>query len=99
MASASSNVPGTLSQGAALAEYANGKGYKKAYTTKSKDEGYTQSLANAFAARFKDLGGEIVGEGRFNIGDTNFRVTATKMVEQRRRRGHDEYSCPNRPRS
>lgn len=74
------NVPGTLSQGAALAEYANGEGYKKAYIHLSKDEGYTQSLAEAFAARFKDLGGEIVGESHFNIGDTNFRVTATKMV-------------------
>ena len=74
------NVPGTLSQGAALAEYANGEGHKSAYIHLSKDEGYTQTLAEAFAARFEDLGGQVVGESRFNIGDTNYRVTATKMA-------------------
>jgi branched-chain amino acid transport system substrate-binding protein len=74
------NVPGSLSQGAALAEFATKEGHKKAYIHLSKDEGYTQTLAEAFAARFKDLGGEIVGESRFNIGDTNYRVTATKMA-------------------
>lgn len=74
------NVPGTLSQGAALAEYAKKQGYKKAYVHISTDEGYTQTLGEAFATRFQELGGEIVGESRFNIGDTNFRVTATKMV-------------------
>ena len=74
------NVPGTLSQGAALAEYAARKGYKKAYTLKSKDEGYTQTLAEAFEDRFKELGGEVVGMDFFSIGDTNYRVTATKMV-------------------
>jgi branched-chain amino acid transport system substrate-binding protein len=74
------NVPGTLSQGAALAEYADKEGFRTAYIHLSKDEGYTQTLAEAFASRLRDLGGEIVGESRFNIGDTNFRVTATKMV-------------------
>lgn len=74
------NVPGTLSQGAALAELAHRKGYKKAYTLKSKDEGYTQTLAEAFEDRFTELGGEIVGQATFSIGDTDYRVTATKMV-------------------
>jgi branched-chain amino acid transport system substrate-binding protein len=74
------NVPGTLSQGAALAEYADEQGLKKAYLHLSKDEGYTRTLAEAFAERFKELGGKIVGESLFNIGDRNYRVTATKMV-------------------
>lgn len=74
------NVPGTLSQGAAMAEYAHRIGYRKAYTLKSKDEGYTQTLAEAFEDRFTELGGEIVGMSSFSIGDTNYRVTATKMV-------------------
>lgn len=74
------NVPGTLSQGAAMAEYAYRIGHRKAYTLKSKDEGYTQTLAEAFEDRFKELGGEIVGMSSYSIGDTNFRVTATKMV-------------------
>jgi branched-chain amino acid transport system substrate-binding protein len=74
------NVPGTLTQGAMLAEYAYGKGYRKAYTLKSQSEGYTQTLAKAFEERFKELGGEIVGSDFFTIGDTSYRVIATKMV-------------------
>jgi branched-chain amino acid transport system substrate-binding protein len=74
------NVPGTLSQGAVLGELAAKRGYKKAYTLKSNSEGYTQTLAKAFEARFTELGGTIVGQSFFNIGDKNYRVTATKMV-------------------
>ena len=74
------NVPGTLTQGAMLAEYAAKKGYKKAYTLKSKSEGYTQTLAAAFEERFKELGGEIVGADFYTLGDASYRVTATKMV-------------------
>ena len=74
------NVPGTLTQGAMLAEYAAKKGYKKAFTLKSKSEGYTHTLAIAFEDRFRELGGEIVGEAYYTIGDSSYRVTATKMV-------------------
>lgn len=75
------NVPGTLTQGAYLAEYAAGKGYKKAFTLKSTSEGYTHTLATAFEERFKELGGEIVGQAYFTLGDSSYRVTATKMVD------------------
>jgi branched-chain amino acid transport system substrate-binding protein len=74
------NVPGTLTQGAMIAEYAAKKGYKKAFTLKSKSEGYTHTLAVAFEERFRELGGEIVGEAYYTIGDSSYRVTATKMV-------------------
>jgi branched-chain amino acid transport system substrate-binding protein len=74
------NVPGTLTQGAMLAEYAAEQGYKKAYTLKSQSEGYTHTLANAFEERFKELGGEIVGADFYTLGDSSYRVTATKMV-------------------
>lgn len=74
------NVPGTLTQGAMLAEFAASKGYKKAYTLKSKSEGYTHTLANAFEERFKELGGEIVGADFYTLGDNSYRVVATKMV-------------------
>jgi branched-chain amino acid transport system substrate-binding protein len=74
------NVPGTLTQGAMLAEYAAKKGYKKAFTLKSKSEGYTHTLATAFEERFRELGGETVGQAYFTIGDSSYRVTATKMV-------------------
>jgi branched-chain amino acid transport system substrate-binding protein len=74
------NVPGTLSQGAAMAEWAHAKGMKTAYVLLSKDEGYTDSLAQAFEDRFKELGGRTVGERQYHIGDTDYRATATKMV-------------------
>lgn len=74
------NVPGTLSQGAVLGELAAKRGYKKAYTLKSNSEGYTQTLAKAFEARFTELGGSIVGQSYYDIGEKNYRVTATKMV-------------------
>ncbi|MFU0504785.1 ABC transporter substrate-binding protein [Pseudaminobacter sp. NGMCC 1.201702] len=74
------NVPGTLTQGAFLAEYAAKQGYKKAFTLKSKSEGYTHTLATAFEERFRELGGEIVGEAFYTLGDSSYRVTATKMV-------------------
>jgi branched-chain amino acid transport system substrate-binding protein len=75
------NVPGSLTQGAFLAEYAAAQGYKKAFTLKSKSEGYTHTLANAFEERFKELGGEIVGQAFYTLGDSSYRVTATKMVD------------------
>lgn len=75
------NVPGSLTQGAFLAEYAAAKGYKKAFTLKSKSEGYTHTLAEAFEERFKELGGEIVGQAFYTLGDSSYRVTATKMVD------------------
>lgn len=75
------NVPGTLTQGAFLAEYAASKGYKKAFTLKSQSEGYTHTLANAFEDRFKELGGEIVGQAYYTLGDSTYRVTATKMID------------------
>jgi branched-chain amino acid transport system substrate-binding protein len=74
------NVPGTLTQGAMLAEHAAKKGYKRAYTLKSKSEGYTHTLATAFEDRFKELGGEIVGADFYTLGDGSYRVAATKMV-------------------
>lgn len=74
------NVPGTLTQGAMLAEYAAKKGYKKAFTLKSKSEGYTHTLGVAFEERFRELGGEVVGEAYYTLGDSSYRVTATKMT-------------------
>lgn len=75
------NVPGTLTQGAFLAEYAIKKGYKTAFTLKSKSEGYTHTLATAFEERFTELGGKIVGQGYFDVGDSSYKVTATKMID------------------
>ncbi|HEV2036784.1 MAG TPA: ABC transporter substrate-binding protein [Candidatus Dormibacteraeota bacterium] len=74
------NVPGTQSQGAAMAEYALKQGYKNAYVLLSRDEGYTQTLAQAFEDRFKSGGASIVGEDQYKIGQTDYRVTATKIV-------------------
>ena len=65
---------------ALLAELAIKRGYKKAFTLKSNSEGYTQTCAKAFEARFTELGGTIVGQSYYDIGEKNFRVIATKIV-------------------
>jgi branched-chain amino acid transport system substrate-binding protein len=74
------NVPGTLSQGAVIGEYAAKKHYKSAWVLLSHDEDYTQSLAHAFEDRFKQLGGKTVGESLFKVGQTDFRAIATKIA-------------------
>src|SRR5215212_7925048 len=63
-----------------LAEYAAKKGYKRAYTLKSKSEGYTHTLATAFEDRFKELSGEIAGADFYTLGDGSYRVAATTIV-------------------
>lgn len=71
--------PGTLSLGAAIAEYAYDQGYKTAWTVASPDIDYTQSIGEVFNARFEELGGEIVGESQFAVGDRSFRTIATEI--------------------
>ena len=72
--------PGTLSEGAALAEYADAQGYETAWVVSSPDLDFTQSIADTFKLRFEELGGEIVGESQFAIGDRSFRAAATEIA-------------------
>ena len=65
-------------QGAAQAIYAHDQGYKTAYLLKSKDIEYTM-MPDYFAEAFKKLGGTIVGESLYTLGQPDFSAEVTKI--------------------
>ena len=67
-------------QGAAQATYAYKAGYRKAYLLQSHDIEYTM-MPSYFAEAFKKLGGSIVGEGNYALGQPDFSAEVTKIKE------------------
>src|SRR5215475_1278908 len=67
-------------QGAAQATYAYKAGYRKAFLLQSHDIEYTMMPAY-FADAFKKLGGTIVGEGDYALGQPDFSAIVTKIKE------------------
>jgi branched-chain amino acid transport system substrate-binding protein len=67
-------------QGAAQAEYAYGQGYRKAYLLRSPDIEYSQ-MPLYFADAFKKLGGEVIGESVYSLGQPDFSAEVTKIKE------------------
>jgi branched-chain amino acid transport system substrate-binding protein len=67
-------------QGAAQATYAYESGYRKAYLLQSKDIEYTL-MPSYFADAFKKLGGEVVGEGKYALGQPDFSAEVTKIKQ------------------
>ena len=65
-------------QGAAQAIYAHDQGYKTAYLLKSKDIEYTM-MPDYFAEAFKKLGGTVVGESLYTLGQPDFSAEVTKI--------------------
>ena len=65
-------------QGAAQAAYAWGQGYRTAYLLKSPDIEYTL-MPDYFAAAFQKLGGTIVGESIYALGQPDFSAEVTKI--------------------
>jgi len=65
-------------QGAAQAEYAWSQGYKNAYLLRSPDIEYTQ-MPLYFAEAFKKLGGTVVGESLYTLGQPDFSAEVTKI--------------------
>ncbi len=65
-------------QGAAQAIYAHDQGYKTAYLLKSKDIEYTM-MPDYFAEAFKKLGGKVVGESLYTLGQPDFSAEVTKI--------------------
>jgi branched-chain amino acid transport system substrate-binding protein len=74
------NVFGTAALGAAQAEYAFKKGWKKAYNLSSTEYFYGKNIGDTFAARFKQLGGKVVGTGFYKFADVDFRALVTQIV-------------------
>ena len=74
------NVYGTAALGAAQAEYAMKQGWKRAYNLSSTEYFYGKNIGDTFAARYKQLGGKIVGTGYYKFADADFRALATQIV-------------------
>jgi branched-chain amino acid transport system substrate-binding protein len=67
-------------QGAAQATYAYETGYRKAYLLQSPDIEYTL-MPSYFADAFKKLGGDVVGEGTYALGQPDFSAEVTKIKQ------------------
>lgn len=72
------NFPADNLQATASAKYARDQGYETAYLLYSPDSSYTQ-LPLYFKEVFQELGGEIVGEGVYNLGQQNFSAIVTQI--------------------
>ena len=66
-------------QGAAMAEYAFGKGFKKAATVHDGSL-YAEQLQQVFADKFKELGGEILAQEAINPTDTDMKPMLTTVA-------------------
>lgn len=71
---AADNVQGTV-----LAQFAQKSGFKTALTLASKDNVYTDKLPVYFAKAFAALGGKILGNIEFKIGQPDFNAEVTKI--------------------
>ncbi|MEZ4768138.1 MAG: branched-chain amino acid ABC transporter substrate-binding protein [Caldilineales bacterium] len=68
-----------LVQGAAMAEYAYGAGYRKAATVHDGSL-YADQLQQVFADKFKELGGEIVAQEAVGPQDTDMKPMLTRVA-------------------
>ncbi len=64
-----------------LAEGAYSEGVRKV-SILSANEPYAQSCNELFAKRFEQLGGEVVGDEKFSMSDTDFKTYITKIKSQ-----------------
>lgn len=74
------NVYGTVVEGQAMAEYAQRQGYKTAYVMTSHDIEYTDSMMQAASARYKQLGGKILGTATFTLDQPRYTTQATQIA-------------------
>ena len=65
-------------QGSAMGKYANQKGFEKSAVLVDMSSDYSVGCASAFRSAFS---GEIVFEGRFFSGDTDFSVLVTELAK------------------
>jgi branched-chain amino acid transport system substrate-binding protein len=70
-------------EGAAMAEYSYSRGWHTAIVVKDNLLVYFQEIADAFAYRFKQLGGKIVDEQQFTSFDKTINNVATKVAGEK----------------
>jgi branched-chain amino acid transport system substrate-binding protein len=68
-------------QGAAMAEYAYGAGFRRAATVHDGSL-YADKLQQVFANKFKELGGEVVAQEAISVGDTDMKPMLTRVAAQ-----------------
>jgi branched-chain amino acid transport system substrate-binding protein len=70
-------------QGAVMAKFASGKGFKTAFIMFDQGNDYVRGLAEAFEASFTELGGQVVGKESYTQTDTDFSAILTKVADSK----------------
>jgi len=68
-------------QGLVMAKFATDQGYKKAFVMLDQGNDYVRGLAEVFAQKFAEFGGEIVGQETYTGTDTDFSAILTKVKD------------------
>jgi branched-chain amino acid transport system substrate-binding protein len=68
-------------QGLVMAKFAADQGYKKAFVMLDQGNDYVRGLAEVFAEKFVEYGGEIVGQETYTGTDTDFSAILTKVAD------------------
>jgi branched-chain amino acid transport system substrate-binding protein len=74
------NHAGTAALGAAQAEFAMSRGWKRACDFSSNDFSYAKNISDNFDARYKQLGGKLVCHKYYKLSDTDFRAVAAQLA-------------------
>lgn len=74
------NHAGTAALGAAQAEFAMTRGWKKACDFSSNDFSYAKNISDNFDARYKQLGGNLACHQYYKLSDTDFRAVAAQLA-------------------
>ncbi len=70
---------GTPTQGSIAAEFAGKQGWKSVYLLNDTSIEYTKTWCSAFAERFEQLGGTVVGRDTFQQGDSSVSAQVTRL--------------------
>jgi branched-chain amino acid transport system substrate-binding protein len=68
-------------QGLVMAKFATDQGYTKAFVMSDQGNDYVRGLAEVFAQKFVEYGGEIVGQENYTGTDTDFSAILTKVAD------------------
>jgi branched-chain amino acid transport system substrate-binding protein len=68
-------------QGQVMAKFATDQGFKKAFVMYDQGNDYVRGLAEVFAEKFAEYGGEVVGKETYTGTDTDFSAILTKVAE------------------
>jgi len=70
-------------QGAVMAKFAMGKGYKTAFIMLDQGNDYVRGLAEAFEKAWTEMGGQVVGKETYTSQDSDFSAILTKVVDSK----------------